>query len=278
MESDQSVLLKVTNGYRFARRQSHSSAGPPVIAGESHPGQCLAGFAESGVSLTHRFPLKHDSCYVADLLSDAAWSISTQEELEWRIVALALYRPHIMQWRNKFGETLDWPKITRILLTSLETMKAGGAWSPCFGTHSLYALAVLDRVNDQTELWDASLSSEVHNTFRSMSLLLEQTQGPDGSWNRDWLHPENSPRLQVGSDTQRLLITGHQLEWLALCPASERPSQNVLTRAGDFVCRSLASRSSGEILSTICPCSHGLRAYLVAGVRFVPATDGKGKE
>jgi hypothetical protein len=268
MGRDQSVLIKATKGYRFARRSSHTPTDPPLVAGESHPGQCLAGFAESGVSLSHRFPLKQDSCYVADLLTDAAWSISTKEEIEWRVVALALYRPDVPQWRNKFGESFDWPSITRILLRSLDDMQGGGTSTPCYGTHSLYALAVLDRVNDQTKLWDPKLASEVGDRLRAVSLQLERSQRPDGSWDRAWFCPQ-PVSISGQTEMERLLITGHHLEWIALRPECDRPSENVLARAGDFVCGILSRRASKDILSHLCPCSHGLRAYLVAGVRFV---------
>ena len=71
------------------------------------------------------------------------------------------------------------------------------------------------------------------------------------------------------SESQRLLITGHHLEWLALVSRELRPSDRVLLAAGCFVLRTVSQLRNDQILERICECSHGLRDFEIAGIRIV---------
>jgi hypothetical protein len=66
-----------------------------------------------------------------------------------------------------------------------------------------------------------------------LSALLERTQLPDGSWDQSWSHVYDREAQLLYDDPvlDRLAVTGHHLEWIALAPASVRPSQASVAHA-----------------------------------------------
>ena len=58
----------------------------------------------------------------------------------------------------------------------------------------------------------------------------------------------------------KLLVTGHQLEWLALAPEQVQPPRETIVRAGQWITRTLLEIDQKELVETYGPYSHAARA------------------
>jgi hypothetical protein len=215
----------------------------------------LSALAEVGIPLTQTAISGHHTFCVSDLVDECADSFGFDEEIEWRSVALALYRPQMREWKNRRDEVVSFDAIAKELLRRMRTR--GSIEHACWGTHSLYALAILLSVDATVPLWqDRSLRSQVDSMLRKVGERLAQSQLSDGSWDENWELPT-------------LARDGHHLEWLALVPSGLRPPDRVLRMAGEFILQTLFEVRSDELVKQICPCSHGLRAFGIAGIQIV---------
>lgn len=226
-------------------------AGHRSAVGEQHPGQVLSALAEAGVPLSRTAIFAGRRFRVADLVDECAESVGFDEEIEWRSVALALYRPQVRTWTNRVGESVSFDVITKELLR--RTRIRGSHTHSCWGTHSLYALAVFLSVDAKIPLWkDRSLRSKVESALFKVAEQLAHSQLADGSWDEHWELPSLTQVGTAMNESQRLLITGHHLGWLALVPKKLRPSDQVLLAAGNFVLRSVCELRSEQILRLRC--------------------------
>ncbi len=260
----QKILLRHARGIRFELNIPASKPGlPPIVAGEAHVGQCLSALAEAGISPDHEVRVGDRIYHVRDLVDDAAWCYSLDEEIEWRTVALALYRPHVAEWPTKYGRKVSWADITDEFLDRWRHRKV--AKHACLGTHTLYVLALMTKVDAVHPLWSNDRRAAVDRCLREAAGLLAITQRPDGHWDASWSDPDAPP--PASAPMTELLVTGHHLEWLSFRPEGRRPPADAIGSAGRFIVESLSSRTAEEVRKTICPASHGVRAYRLAGIR-----------
>ena len=76
--------------------------------------------------------------------------------------------------------------------------------------------------------------------LRGMTDTLVRTQSPDGFWDGDWPQPASGVKPDHSSGDvlmDRILSTGHSLEWWSLAPEELHPPRNVLASAGRGWCR-----------------------------------------
>jgi hypothetical protein len=246
-------------GWRYRIARSRSDFGEP------HPGEALSALAEAGVPLTKTAVACGRRFRVAELVDECAGSFAFNEDIEWRSVALALYRPQVRQWTTRSGELVSFDLITKELLR--RTRARGSDQYPCFGTHTLYALAMFLSVDGRISLWnDRSLQSSVVASLTNASESLAAAQLGDGSWDQGWELPTPKRAGTTLDDRTRALVTGHHLEWLAVVSDDLRPPHAVLLAAGEFLLRWMSRLRPDQITEEICACSHGLRAFGNAGI------------
>jgi hypothetical protein len=58
----------------------------------------------------------------------------------------------------------------------------------------------------------------------------------------------------------RLLVTGHQLEWLALAPEEVQPPRQTVIRAAQWLARTLVEMDQKELVDSYGPYTHAARA------------------
>jgi hypothetical protein len=127
-------------------------------------------------------------------------------------------------------------------------------------------LAVLHQVDRRVPLWkDESLRRAVECAISDASARLEGSLRADGSWDESWSLPEFS--RGVLNVENRLLVTGHLLEWQSITPPELRASSSVLQSAGEFVVREVERMSVERRHEKICATSHGLRALALGSLR-----------
>ena len=253
-----------------------------------HPDDLLATLAETGTPLDTPLHLRGSEATVADLLDGSMRRFYMDRlEFEWSAISYVRYLYPLKEWRNKYGE--------RVTVNALvqEMMEKAPEAGPCDGLHRLEAMVLLYRV-------DAAAQAAGHKSIlskyergrmlgymKSVSDLLVLSQAPEGYWTRQWSkgmppasEKSESPRVGDKADSpkktalkgkvepqaksaamhDKLLVTGHQLEWLALAPEQVQPPRETIVRAGQWLTRRLLEIDQKELLETYGPYSHAARA------------------
>jgi hypothetical protein len=224
---------------------------------EAHFGQLLMVLGEVGVPACT--PVSTASGRIGpirDMYQDALMRFSLSQELEFIACALAYWHPPQKTWQDQFGNQYDFDQLlSQLLATPL------GKGS-CGGTHVPYAVTTILRADDQYPLLSPGVRQRARNWLRALAHRLEYCATASGAWDTSWSEAAQANRLWGDDLLDRITITGHHLEWIALAPTDLRPSQRAVKHAVRAL-RSdvqalppLPSRSFKALL----PVSHGARA------------------
>jgi hypothetical protein len=246
-----------------------------------HPDDLLATLAETGTSLDTPMHLRGSEAKVADLLDDSMRRFYLDRlEYEWSTISYIRYLYPLKQWRNKYGERVSVDALVKELMD--KPPEAG----PCDGLHRLEALVLLYRVDEaaqaagQKSILSKNDRRKMLGYMKRVSELLVAAQSPEGFWTRQW--SKGKPPAALKDDTEataktaaksktdpkansaamhdKLLVTGHQLEWLALAPEQVQPPRETIVRAGQWITRTLLEIDQKELIETYGPYSHAARA------------------
>jgi hypothetical protein len=223
-----------------------------------HTDDLLATLAETNTPLDAPLYLRDAQVTVGQLLDDSLARFHLDRlEYEWSIISYARYVFPQPQFRNQWGERIHVDQlIDEAIGPSLEL-------GPCNGLHRLEALVVLVRADDEARALRPKSRHKVLAHLERVSELLAQSQTIDGYWTRQW--PQGAPAAtpsaeQAGSVYDRILVTGHHLEWLALAPAEVQPPRETVVRAGQWLVRTLLELDQKDIEAAYGPYTHAARA------------------
>jgi hypothetical protein len=223
-----------------------------------HTNDLVATLAETGTPLDTPLVLRDGKARVSDLLATALRNAHPDQlEYEWTAIAYARYVFPQPGWRNKYGQKMD------VDLLVDQIVRQPPQLGPCNGLHRLEALAVLYRADEQHQMLRPKTK---HKTLRYMQLssqMLVQAQTPDGFWTRQWSRgPAASQVNQANPATlhDKLLVTGHHLEWLALAPEEVQPPRETVVRAAQWLTRTLLEMDEKELQQAYGPYTHAARA------------------
>ena len=217
----------------------------------SHVDHTMACLAETGTPLGARLitptrPTSYESI-VRQSIRDFSLN---QQEYEWSALTFALFMPPHRSWITSEGQQVDFDLLARRIMR--QTMPQG----VCFGNHRLFTLVILLRVDDQHPILSPAVRAETMDYLAGMTTTLESTQHPAGFWNGSWpdATPETEPSESDGDRlTDRLLATGHALEWWALAPKELHPSDETLQRAGQWLARQLTDELTDRQIQSYYP-------------------------
>jgi hypothetical protein len=262
---DQRPVVRTPNGVRFPTMRDIPSDNRSM---ERHRDHTLAALGELGLPLSHPLRVGGGMASLRDVLTDSVANFHLgQAELDWTAIAYALYLPPIRAWANRYGERFSFDE----LANELERRPMDRA--SCGGTHLLYALTLLARVNAESPVLSEATRARLVAHLARCVTVLERTQQPDGSWPVWWNHellPEGHPSdLSVtDDDANRLLMTGHLAEWLLYLPADIPLPQPMLTRTGHWLRTRLLAASSRDMQGAFCPFSHAV--CVLKQITYVP--------
>ena len=77
-------------------------------------------------------------------------------------------------------------------------------------------------------------------------MILVSHQHPDGYWDQDWPDKKAADGESTSKIPDRILATGHALEWWALAPEHLHPPRHVLASAGQWLVREIDGLSEEE--------------------------------
>ncbi|MCE9527450.1 MAG: hypothetical protein K8R36_15515, partial [Planctomycetales bacterium] len=219
-----------------------------------HPDDLLATLAEVGTSLDTPMHLRGSEAKVAELLDDSMRRFYLDRlEFEWSAISYVRYLYPLKQWRNKYGERMSVESLVK------ELMEKAPEAGPCDGLHRLEAMVLLYRVDEaaqaagQKSILSKKDRGRMLGYMNRVSELLVAAQSPEGYWTRQWskgappaelndepvakaeengdaksdtkstAKPKADPKAKSNAMHDKLLVTGHQLEWLALAPEQVQP-------------------------------------------------------
>lgn len=229
------------------------------LQSSSHVDHTVAGLAEVGTPLT--FPVvtpTHVTTYRA-MLEQALHDFSlNQIEYEWTALAMISFLPPAQGWRTAEGQEITFDRIAQRLMR--EELPRG----VCFGNHRLHTLTMFLRIDDEQHVLTPGTRAEIIGFLCDNTVKLIRHQHSDGYWDGKW------PDQPAGSDVNvnlsgdgladRILATGHALEWWALAPQECHPPREVLAKAGQWMVRTIDNLTPEQTENYFTYLSHAGRA------------------
>jgi hypothetical protein len=220
-----------------------------------HSDDFLATLAETGTPLDTVLHLREGQASVRQLAESALLDFNlSKHEYEWSIIAYARYVFPQKRWTNKYGETITVDDLVNEILDHPPGV------GPCNGLHRLEALVVLYRANEEAKVISPKTRQKMLVYMHQMSELLLHSQTDEGYWTRHWPRGAEGRKDEKATVYDRLLVTGHQLEWLALAPTEVQPPRENVIRAARWTLRTILEISDEDLKQHYGPFTHAARA------------------
>jgi hypothetical protein len=130
----------------------------------------------------------------------------------------------------------------------------------CLGTHRVYSLMLLVRLDDQSEgqLITKETRDQIMEYLASVRDLITASQRADGCWTANWTDgAESEARADPAEPmSKRVIATGHHLEWLSIAPLELHPPRAQILKAADWLVDNVEKTSQDEIDSNYTFYSH----------------------
>ncbi|MFP6666188.1 MAG: hypothetical protein VB876_02690 [Pirellulales bacterium] len=246
---DERALITATeNGLSVRTQEGFATA--------SHVDHTLAGLAETGTPLEYRLVTPQGPLTVRALLESSLRKFSlNQIEYEWSTLAYALYLPPTKRWYSKEGQEITFDRLADRIMRQRLNMGV------CMGNHRLHALVVLLRVDDTHDILSANARERVIAHLQDVTTRFVRSQHPDGYWIRSWPDGQKAEDDEEGNTLpNRILGTGHVLEWWALAPEELLPPRETIVRAGQWLTQTIVQMDDASIKDSYTYLSHAGRA------------------
>lgn len=210
-----------------------------------HHDHWLACLTEAGVPLHEAIytPAKHTRT-LNDALQQALRDFRVDErEVEWSAMAFGLWLPPVKSWQTLDGRIVSFDTIARRLIRGEKRLGV------CAGTHRVYSLALLLRLNEQFQILSPEMRDQVFAHLSSVRQLLIDSQFEDGHWPSNWERGAAAVSKPIDDPLYRKVIaTGHHLEWLAIAPEELHPPREQIRKAARWAFETTVSRTPEQIL------------------------------
>jgi hypothetical protein len=221
--------------------------------GSVHHDHWLACLTEAGVRLDE--PVYMPSSRqknIRDVLQQALLDFRVDErETEWSALAFGLWLPPVRNWQSTDGREMSFDLLARRLLRGKLTLGV------CHGTHRLYSMMLLVRLDDDFKILSPEIRSEILAHLGRVRELLKESQFEDGHWPSNWPEGAEAVKKPIEDELYRQVIaTGHHLEWLAIAPEELHPPREQVHKAARWVIKTTTEQSASAILEKYTFYSH----------------------
>lgn len=222
-----------------------------------HRDQTLAALAELGVPLSATVDSEDGTFHVYDLLRTSLSEFHLdQKEISWTATAYACYLPPQTTWWNRYGEQFSLDRLAEEIMLRPLTRES------CRGTHLVMALTKIARVDRELGILDPGVRARLVSYLRGKLTEAVSAQLDDGSWPLCWSPSGFAVRdaefTPENTDINRIMVTGHLLEWFHLLPGDLKPPGRCV-KAGTLWTQSKLRSSSKETISkAFCPYTHAV--------------------
>ncbi len=223
-----------------------------------HNDDLLATLAETGTSLDTPMKLRDGEATVEDLLRDSLQRFHVDRwEFEWSMLSYLRYRFPEREWTNKFGEKIQVGELIQMCVARKNEAPGSG---PCHGQHRFEAIVVLLKIDEQVKVLSPANRQQLVNYLKSCSDRLVSSQSPEGYWTKNWVKGVADEEGAKAPANEKLLVTGHTLEWLALAPEEVLPPRENIVRAGQWIVNEIIGLDQQTLVDRYGPNSHAARA------------------
>ena len=218
------------------------------LATASHTDHTLASVCETGISRDYPVITPKDRTTFAELMETSLKEFSVdQMEYEWSILAYTLFLPPTTSWITSEGQQVSFDSLADRLMR--ESLPNG----VCFGNHRLAALVTMLRVDAEiSPILKPKTRERIVKFLTLVSQQLVKTQHAYGYWDEGWVGAK--PKVNKGEESiaggelkNRIIATGHILEWLAWAPEEIHPPREVLFRAAQWMIHAVEQLDAQEI-------------------------------
>jgi hypothetical protein len=228
-------------------------------ATSTHVDHTLACLAEVGTPASFELMTPRGKATFRAIIEQSLRDFSlNQVETEWSGLTYALFLPPAKGWTTSEGQHVTFDMLAQRLMR--ERLPRG----VCFGNHRLFTLAVFLRVDDDQHILSAEVRQEIIRFLKKQTAVLVKNQASEGYWSSDWARAEGEPPVEadVTGDivSDRVLATGHALEWWAIAPEECLPPRESLVRAGQWLVKAIDEMTDQQIQDRQTYLSHVGRA------------------
>ncbi len=209
-----------------------------------HHDHWLACLTEAGVSLDEPvFIAGRKPQTIADVLEQALSDFRLDDvEVEWSALAFGLWIVPQKSWTTRSGREISFDLIAERL------MRGHKKFGTCAGTHRVYSLMALVRLDDEYSILPASCREEVLNHLREVRDLIAASQFPDGHWPSNWALGAVAVEQPIEDELfKQVIATGHHLEWLAIAPEELHPPREQILKAARWAIETTMNQTAEDI-------------------------------
>jgi hypothetical protein len=185
---------------------------------------------------------------VRNVLEEALRDFRLDErETEWSAMSFTLWMApqNISAWHNGEGRLIDFDMLAERLMRN---HKRDGV---CLGTHRVYSLMLLIRLNEQNggQLITTQTTAQIMDYLRMTREMIMGSQSADGSWPANWTDGASAEAKADPKEkpSKRVIATGHHLEWLSIAPQELHPPREQILKAADWLVKNVTETSQAEI-------------------------------
>jgi hypothetical protein len=223
--------------------------------GESvHHDHWLACLTEAGLPLdTPIFGPQRRGDTLNDALQEALRDFDPDErEIEWSVMAFGFWLPpDYTSWTNRDGRRIDFDLLAETL------MRGASRFGVCGGTHRIYSLMVLLRLDDEHRLLSPPMRDRVFEHLKGVRDAISASQHPAGEWGTDWPNGVSAFQSPLKEPTYRQVIaTGHHLEWLAIAYPELQPDREVVRKAASWLVQTVRDMPEADLIAQYTFYSH----------------------
>ena len=217
-------------------------------SGSVHHDHTLAALTEAGLSLDDSVFTTAREMRVRNIVIEALRDFRLDErETEWSVMSFALWMAEqkTATWHNGQGRQITFDMLAERLMRN---HKRDGV---CLGTHRVYSLMLLVRLNEQNEgkLITAETQSQIMTYLAAVRDLIVAAQREDGSWGSNWTDGADALAKADPAEliSKRVIATGHHLEWLSIAPIELHPPKDQILKAADWLIANVEATPQDEI-------------------------------
>jgi hypothetical protein len=217
-----------------------------------HHDHWLACLTEAGIGLHETVATPSRNREIADVLQEAMRDFHLDEmEVEWSAMAFGLWIAPNKTWTTRDGRTLSFDLLAERL------MRGHKRFGVCSGTHRLYSLMVLVRLDDDHDILSDDTRARIMDHMRSVRDLIAVCQFEDGHWPSNWSEGREALEKPIDDELYKQVIaTGHHLEWMAIAPQELHVPREMILKAADWTIKTTTSQSDSDIGSRYTFFSH----------------------
>ena len=241
------LLIPTRRGVEVRTREGDATA--------SHTDHTLAGLAEVGTPLDFPIHTTLGETTLANMVRASLANFSlNQGEYEWSTLIQALFLRDLHGWTTSEGQFINFDRLSDRLMR--ERLKQG----VCFGNHRLFTLAALLQIDTEEQMLTPGKRAEILEHLRQAAATLARHQHTYGYWDEAWTTTPASSGDAQQAIANRILATGHALEWWAIAPADAQPPRETVVRAGQWLATTIAGLDDASIQRNYTYLTHAGRA------------------